>query len=240
MAGLGETLRSPWRPLAICPWYSASIRYIDKTIEHFSQTTNFLYLFCSIWCYFQFGSCLLGNCHIVLTKKIYNSFGMFKKQGTGNRYQAQSEAISSSFSSSRSNRDVTSFPRNQFLKWYGDRWTDGRTDRRSLVWRRYFASKNAIQKAMFSRYYQSINQSINHSVNQSINQSISDLFSSSECCSSYKLQLASFHFRRLCERPLQITWSKGIDSWIIHCSLFLPMHTPSAHWYCPSIPFSTI
>jgi hypothetical protein len=38
------------------------------------------------------------------------------KQGTGNRYQARSEAIFSSFSSSRSNRDVTSFPRNQFSK----------------------------------------------------------------------------------------------------------------------------
>jgi hypothetical protein len=37
------------------------------------------------------------------------------KQGTGNRYQAQSKANSSFFSSSRSNR-VTSLPRNQFSK----------------------------------------------------------------------------------------------------------------------------
>jgi hypothetical protein len=36
-----------------------------------------------------------------------------KKTRTGNRYQVQSEAIFSSFSSSRSNRDVTSFPRKQ-------------------------------------------------------------------------------------------------------------------------------
>jgi hypothetical protein len=59
----------------------------------------------------------------------------FQETRTGNRYQAQSnfdvtsfrhQLISSSFSSSRSNRDVTSFPQNFIVGTNGR--TDGRTN----------------------------------------------------------------------------------------------------------------
>jgi hypothetical protein len=56
------------------------------------------------------------------------------------RYQGRSEAISSSFSFSRSNRDVTSFPRKQFLQNFivgtnqpTNGPTDGPTDQRTNI-----------------------------------------------------------------------------------------------------------
>jgi hypothetical protein len=60
-----------------------------------------------------------------------NRINYVTKQGTGNRCQVRSKAISSSFSSSRSNRDVTSFPRKQFSRISSWGPTNQRTNRRT-------------------------------------------------------------------------------------------------------------
>jgi hypothetical protein len=80
-------------------------------------------------------------------KRTDNSTYLFEKSlktRMGNRYQARSEVISSSFSSSQSNCDVTSFPRKQFLQNFivgTDQPTNRPTNQHSLLWRRYFAPK---------------------------------------------------------------------------------------------------
>jgi hypothetical protein len=101
--------------------------------------------------FFYVFTCSIPHSFEFETMRILFSANFDNETRTGNRYQARSEAISSSFSSSRSNRDVTSFPRNFIVGPTNGRTngrTDGPMDQHSLVQRRYFSPKKGIQNFM--------------------------------------------------------------------------------------------